>query len=517
MRFATDDETDFYTQMRRQIAVRQQRNQLRSKYAEAERMLEHLGLRLPSGRVIEQTPLHWPSKAIEVFSSRLSPAFFSMLNGSEYLAKLEGAWVDSSADFAEQLAIKAALRHGPAFVFTSLGDVGAGEPEIIVSAQSALTATCILDRRTRRVRAALELLEGRGANLYLPGRVLHVEARAAGRLVVLDEWSSTQRVMCAPYIHDATIEKPFGSSRVTRSVMGFTDAAVRTFMRQEVSAEWYASPRERLLGVGPDAFDDDAPGWTKSEVGGTDVLPDIHPDDDPDVPDELRRADIKYAPQMTMQPFSDQYRLIASQFSGASSIPLSYLGIVQDSNPTSAEAIEAQDIDLVRAVKDQYPSFNHGRRMLAQNVLTLLDEDVPAEVLRSVVPRWTEPRHKSIREQSDFVAKQVEVGNFQAGTRETLDLLAITPDEAATHAAANQRTGASSTVLEALTAQQGGDSAESAVEMKARFDALGAAIRSGVDPEDAARRLGLDGIEFTGATPVSLRLPETQADELEEK
>ena len=105
--------------------------------------------------------------------------------------------------------------------------------------------------------------------------------------------------------------------------------------------------------------------WSKSIIGGTDLLPDIHPDDDPDVPDSLRRAEVQYAPQMTMQPFSDQFRLIASQFSGASSIPLSYLGIVQDSNPTSAAAIEAQDIDLVRAVKDQYPSLNFGRRALA--------------------------------------------------------------------------------------------------------------------------------------------------------
>jgi hypothetical protein len=41
--------------------------------------------------------------------------------------------------------------------------------------------------------------------------------------------------------------------------------------------------------------------------------------------------------------------------------------------------------------------------------------------------------------------------------------------------------------------------------MKATFDALGVAIRAGVEPADAARRLGLDGISFTGAMPVSLR------------
>lgn len=54
-----------------------------------------------------------------------------------------------------------------------------------------------------------------------------------------------------------------------------------------------------------------------------------------------------------------------------------------------------------------------------------------------------------------------------------------------------------------------------AAEMKAKFDALGSAIRSGVEPEEAARSLGLTGISFTGATPTSLRLPVAEAAGLE--
>lgn len=505
-RFATDDEAELFSRMRRVIVAQRVRNVLRSRYAEAEHYIENLGLRLPSGRTIEQTPLHWPSKAIEVFSSRLAPAFFSMREGSGLLNDLESVWVDSAVEFSEQLAIRSALRHGPSFLFSSRGDTSKGEPEVIVSAQSALTATCDIDRRTRRVTAALELLEGREANLYLPGVTLHLASQANGRLLVLEEYPAPQRVQCAPYIHDATIEKPFGASRITRSIMGFTDAAVRTFMRQETSAEWYASPRERLLGVGPDVFGDDAPGWVKSIIGGIDVLPDIHPDDDPDVPDELRRAEVKYAPQMTMQPFSDQFRLIASQFSGASSIPLQYLGIVQDSNPTSAPAIEAQDIDLVRAVKDQHPSFNYGRRTLAFNVLTLLHDDLGPADLRTLAPRWHDPRVRSVREQSDFVKAQVDAGNFQPGTRPTLDLLPITPEEAAAHADANRMAAGTSLIGQMLAAggAGGGPTGTDPADLKARFDALGVAIRTGVDPEMAAERVGLPGLVFTGV-PVALR------------
>lgn len=52
--------------------------------------------------------------------------------------------------------------------------------------------------------------------------------------------------------------------------------------------------------------------------------------------------------------------------------------------------------------------------------------------------------------------------------------------------------------------------------MKERFDALGVAVRAGVDPKAAAKAVGLDGIEFTGAVPVSLRVPERDAARLEQ-
>jgi len=45
-------------------------------------------------------------------------------------------------------------------------------------------------------------------------------------------------------------------------------------------------------------------------------------------------------------------------------------------------------------------------------------------------------------------------------------------------------------------------------ELKARADAMGVLIRSGVDPASAAAEVGLSGVRFTGAVPVSLRPPE---------
>ena len=55
-----------------------------------------------------------------------------------------------------------------------------------------------------------------------------------------------------------------------------------------------------------------------------------------------------------------------------------------------------------------------------------------------------------------------------------------------------------------------------ATAIKSKADALGVLIRSGVDPESAADQVGLM-VDFTGAVPVSLRLPDTKASGLETK
>ena len=51
--------------------------------------------------------------------------------------------------------------------------------------------------------------------------------------------------------------------------------------------------------------------------------------------------------------------------------------------------------------------------------------------------------------------------------------------------------------------------------MKTRADAMGVLIRAGVAPANAATQVGLPDVEFTGAVPVSLRVPEKAAAALE--
>jgi len=62
-----------------------------------------------------------------------------------------------------------------------------------------------------------------------------------------------------------------------------------------------------------------------------------------------------------------------------------------------------------------------------------------------------------------------------------------------------------------------GNTSPAGQDVKTQADALGVLIRAGVDPQDAARRVGMSDVAFTGAVPVSLRLPTGDAGALEAK
>lgn len=454
LRDATDAEASLLSEMHGVLVARSQRNSLRDRFVAAKERLQSTGLTIPASMTEFQVPLDWPRKAVEVFASRQIPLGYSTRERTTLLDDIADVAEDSNLDFIERQAIESADMLGCSFVFTSRGDTSVGEPEIVLSARSAMGATALVDSRTRRVRAAMELLGGTRVNLYQPYSVLTCVRRPAGWTVEAEWETGTARVLCAPYVHGATLERPLGRSRVTRTVMAASYAATRTLLRQEVAAEFYSAPRGLILGADSSVFDAQH-AWS-AVTGAVWGLPDVMPEDagplGDEIPESLRRAQYQHIPQLSMQPFSDQYRLQASVMSGASSIPLHYLGVTQDSNPTSAAALQALENDLVKAVRGQEPSFNIGRRMLALNILTALygdlDEDRYAE-LRGLRPRWEDPRYVDTISQSQFVAQQVQVGNLQPGTRATVSLLPISPDDVETIVQENER-AAGGSVLDRL-------------------------------------------------------------------
>lgn len=464
-RLLDEDELRTLARLRAQIRGQKRRNSLRDKYDDGEHVLDKMPVSIPGSMKDLRIPIGWPAKACNARASRMKPSMYSNRVKTSLLDDVEEIFTANQWQQVERQAIRSAIRHGVSFVFTSRGNPALGEPAELMTVADAHNATAIRDGRTRRTVAALELVNEPTPPggfpldrqiLYLPGRTLVLENGTDRRLRVESEVpTATQRVLCTPYVHDATLQRPFGRSAISRELMGLTDLGVRTMMRFESTSEFYSAPRvwmksalAELFDAGKDGDEGIRAGW-EPIIGAIMGLPEVFDEET----GEVISPELHQLPQVTMQPHVDGFRMIAGQVSGETSVPLSYLGVVQDSNPTSEGAIKASELDLVNLAIYLQDSFDTGRRSLALDVLTVrhgaLDEAMMKD-LATLKPRWDDPRTKAVLEQSQLVVQQVEAGNFQPGAESTLRQLPISEEDVQTFAQEARTAQGSSRVRELL-------------------------------------------------------------------
>lgn len=517
VRDLTDDELKTFNKLLHQLNQHKRRNKLRDRYGDSKKTLDQVGFSIPPHMASFQAVLGWPDKSCGVLTRRLRPRLFAVAGESSLLEDVNTHFGSSDVQLVERMAIEAAARHGAAFVFTSKGDTSTGEPEVIHSVCSALTATALQDPRSRRVVAALEVVDN-GFNLNLPGYTLFV-GRKGNQWRVLEDFLTTPgRVLCTPYVIGGRVDRPFGKSRITRPVMALTDMAVRVMLRQEVSAEFFSSPQRYMLGATEDMFvgPDGEPrtGW-EAILGGMQVVPD---DEDKY---ENQRVTVGQFAQMSMQPHSDHLRSVAMMFSGETSIPASYLGILHD-NPSSAEAIIAHEAELVSIAESEIDWLSSARVTLAQNAIAVMagTEFTAAEAteIYRFSPLWNDPSTPTRAATADAMAK--ELGALPWMVESDVALEGFGHDgPTIERLKADRRRAVVGSLFGRLDQQAGtapeqptseADSAlNDAQVLKAKADALGVLRRAGVDAEDAARLAGLDNVKFIPGQPITIK----QADE----
>jgi hypothetical protein len=485
-----------------------------------------MGIAIPPSLEGFAAVLGWPQKTCDVLSRQLVPNGFTGISPAA-ADTLNAVFESNRVRLIEQNLIRSAVKHGVSFAFVSRGD--AGEPDPLITVRSALEATAELDARTGRVRFALEVLSGDQMLLYVPGKALTVDRDSVERrwVVTEEEVTADGEVLCTPYVHGVDLERPFGRSRITRPVMHLTDIAVRILLRQEVGAEFFNAPQRYMLGAKMDMFKDEEgnpiPAW-EALIGAAVVVPDLDSDDPAynDLDPQLNRVEVGQFAQMSMQPNSDHMKTVAMMFAGESDIPVNQLGLILD-NPPSADSIVVMDAALANTARQERVGMGVSRENLARNVLVALEGPRAGELAAAgVSARWL--KTESERQGASMeISQQVTAGILPPDSEVVLERLGYTEGEIIRIKADQRRARGSLLAASIVDSAQSRTPADAtnqdkaaADTLKAKFEALGIAVRSGVDPDEAARRLGLDGIKFTGAVPVSLRLPETEASGLEQ-
>lgn len=200
--------------------------------------------------------------------------------------------------------------------------------------------------------------------------------------------------------HEATLERPFGHSRITREVMGYIDSAVRANVNEEIASAFAASAQKYLLGTDGDPFE----GTTRWNAYIGSIF-NIDKDADGDVPKYGQLA------QPSMQPLSDHWRLLCGRMSAATGIHVSQFGQVHD-NPASSDAIYAENEPLILKVKDWNEDVSDTLADVACACIATEEGvtfDEVAERALGIYPRFRNPAMPTLAQQTDSSVKIASV------------------------------------------------------------------------------------------------------------
>ena len=380
------------------------RNAMLDGYYEDEQETPSIGIDNIPAEVNPDMRVDWARKAVTSVSERVRMDGF-MFAGDYLDESLDRISLDNDLSNAFNRTVASELTHG--CMFATVNRIGS---RTAVRMHSAETAAAIWDVAEQRIGAGFVVADVRRtdwsgsrpvpvqANLHLPGKVVVLRREGAARWRAEELPTPLDRPMMEAFTFRATGTKPFGQSRITRSVRSYVDETNRTLRYMSVSGAFYAIPMMAATGLTDEAYDAMVKSkwmmrvgsWflaTKDEDGGTPTLQQFS--------------------GVSPQPYIDSVMTYAKLFSGATGVPLNSLGIVQD-NPSSAEAIEASRDDVCQAAEDCIASNRTSMRNVALMAMAVEGNttiDGLTDEQKSVMPHFKNPMRPSLAATADAMSK----------------------------------------------------------------------------------------------------------------
>lgn len=394
------------------------RNRLRTQYYEGKEGLKNLGIAIPEEFEDIDTVIGWPAKAVDYLAVRSIFDGFVCEGDSAALGRIVA---ENRLKTSYRQAAQSQLMHCCAFGTVGRGE--AGEPEVVVNFHSAETSAALWNYRKKRIDWGLVVsdfaYDARNGRMEPKCVMLHSDyavheiTKEGGNWIARKKPHPMGRPLMEPMPYSPSLKRPFGKSRISRTVMSLTDCAVRSRLRAELGSEFYTTPQKYLLGADDEAFD--KPKW-QAYIGHIFTA---GKDEDGDVPQ------FGQLPQATMQPHTEYMRDLAAQFAGETCVPMSALGVVHD-NPASAEAIYAAKEDLIIEAQNMNEVNGDALATLAKMALCIAQNKPFSELTpdeQSIAAHFKNPAMPSVVSQSDAMVKICSVAPWVAQTEVFLEEL----------------------------------------------------------------------------------------------
>lgn len=324
----------------------QSRNATKDKYYEGHISLRdvNLGIALPQGLRNLEAGCSWGQKAVDVLAARSMFDGFVGTGGSlESLAKL----VKDNRLVAEYAkACRDELKYGCVFATLSAdADIGCR-----VRFHSPAMASALWSGEKGRIDCGMAIIDTvKDEHFEDVWRPTLVYFYTDTDLIVLRSngsfWTAERkphpmgRPLMEPLIWNATNSKPFGRSRLKRPIRALIDDYVRTAANATIALEFDTTPQKYILGVTDEQYDAIVSNKFKTYMGALMAATSN--------PETGENPVFGQLAQGNLTPHVEKMRMTATQFAAATGLTITDVGVVNDANPTSSDAILAQSQTLV--------------------------------------------------------------------------------------------------------------------------------------------------------------------------
>lgn len=403
----------------------QAKNAVKDKYYEGRISLAdvNIGIALPHGIDRLQVGCSWGQKAVDVLAARsMFDGFVSPGGGVDSLAGLVQA---NRLLAAYAKACRDELKYGCVFATLS-ADKRIG---CKIRFHSPATAAALWNGEQGRIDCGLAIIDtvpdDKDAALWRPSLVnLYTDdavivLRSNGSL-----WAARRlphrmgRPLMEPMIWNATSGKPFGRSRLKKPIRVLIDDYVRVAANAAIALEFDTAPQKYLLGVTDDQYDAVVSNKFQQYVGSI-----IAATTNPETGEKPTFGQLA---QGSLAPHVEKLRMTATQFAAATGLTVTDVGVVNDANPTSSDAILAQSQTLVLLAQQLNTGNGDALKtiaLMAQAIARSVTPDELTEEERGVMAHFRNPSMPSVAVTADAAIKIASVRTEFAATDVFLEMI----------------------------------------------------------------------------------------------
>lgn len=387
----------------------------------------NLGIALPSGLMGLEIGCEWGAKTVDVLASRSMFDGFVGKSGEDVEAVK--AIADRNAFISEYMkACRDELKFGCTFATLSDSDEGCK-----IRFHSPQTAAALWDGEKGRIRCGFAIIafeddmsnnnERPSVINYYTEDAIHVLKRRPKTDIFDAEYHphAMGRPLMEAMVWNPTSAKPFGRSRLKYPIRKLIQGYVRTICNATIGLEFSTTPQKYLLGITDEQYDAVVNQKFKQYVGS--ILAATQN------PETGQNPVFGQLSQGSIGPHIEMMRLLATQFSAASGLTVTDVGVVNDANPTSSDAILAQSQTLV-LMAEQLNAGNTAALLNIARMAQAIERNVSLSDLTEeeldVVPHFKNPAMPSVAVTADAALKIASVREGFSGTDVFLEMIGFT-------------------------------------------------------------------------------------------